>query len=40
MRTGMQGVWLNRSDDLWEGILGEPTLEVSSFTEFSELIIE
>lgn len=40
MRTGMQGVWLNRSDDLWEGILGEPTLEVSSFTEFNKLIVE
>ncbi|WP_436348165.1 HAD family hydrolase [Natronorubrum sp. FCH18a] len=38
MRTGMQGVWLNRSDAVWETILGEPDLEVDSFPEFVELV--
>lgn len=40
MRTGMQGVWLNRSNTQWEGILGEPTLEVSSIPAFVELLTD
>ena len=38
MRTGMQGVWLNRSDGTWETILGDPDLEVDSFPEFVDII--
>jgi FMN hydrolase / 5-amino-6-(5-phospho-D-ribitylamino)uracil phosphatase len=38
--AGMQAVWLNRQDKLWPHEHTQPTLEIASLTELTELLVK
>jgi len=38
MACGMQGIWINRTDDVWMNFLGTPDAEITTLPELADLL--